>query len=172
LFNLLDNNSPIVGDRLANEIFTSDGMMIASAGKAEGSEGIKAISSWGFLIYSQPAFAFKSSAAVVVENPTSNRPSVFLAAIRKSRNEAWKVIKTRRRKVLRVYAHDTEGLDLLIIGNVTMGLPNDKEVAGEFTARIVFVADEKQGNPKIKLYTVWAVWIPSPLVCAILGQNN
>jgi hypothetical protein len=58
--------------------------------------------------------------------------------------------------VIRVYAHDAKALDLLLIGNVEMGLANGKTVAGEFTARAL-LADVEPGKPRIKLYQVWAV---------------
>ncbi|KAF2491272.1 hypothetical protein BU16DRAFT_564979 [Lophium mytilinum] len=120
LFNLLDDKSAGVGDKLADEIFTSDGILHGGAGTAKGTD-----------------------------------------AIRHARDNAWKIIHTRRHKVLRVYVHDAEAKDLLIVGHVTMGFPNGKENAGEFTARILFVAPETEGGkPKIKDYNVWADTAP------------
>lgn len=52
--------------------------------------------------------------------------------------------------------HDVEAHDLLLIGNVKMGLVNGKELDSEFTGRVV-IAEDKAGEPKIKLYQVWAV---------------
>jgi hypothetical protein len=39
LFLTLDNDQPGAGDELADNIFTGDGILMAAAGKAEGSEG-------------------------------------------------------------------------------------------------------------------------------------
>jgi hypothetical protein len=58
--------------------------------------------------------------------------------------------------VVRVYAHDAKALDLLLIGNIEMGLTNGKTVRGEFTARVL-LANAESGKPRIKLYQVWAV---------------
>ncbi|KAH6700645.1 hypothetical protein BKA61DRAFT_740901 [Leptodontidium sp. MPI-SDFR-AT-0119] len=77
-------------------------------------------------------------------------------AIRRSRDEAWKLVKTRRHTVIRVYAHDAQSLDLLLLGHVKMELANGKDVAGDFTARITLVAEDASQTPKIKLYQVWA----------------
>jgi hypothetical protein len=54
---------------------------------------------------------------------------------------------------------DAEGLELLLIGHVTMSFPKDIETAGEFIARISLSGTEKakDGSPKIKVYNVWAV---------------
>jgi len=74
--------------------------------------------------------------------------------IRKSRVDAWKVVKKRRHEVVRVYSRDAEGKDVLLIGTAEMGLANGKEIKGDFTARMVFADDN--GTEKLKLYQVWA----------------
>ena len=79
-------------------------------------------------------------------------------AIRNSRNDAWKVIKTRRHRILRVYGFDADAKDLLIIGDVMQELPNGKQVSGEWIARLQFTfKSESDENPKIKAHQVWAV---------------
>jgi len=113
LFSLLDSRDQSVGDRLADELFTEDGVMHGGAGTAHGTE-----------------------------------------ALRHSRDKAWTIIQSRRHTVQRVYVHDAEAKDLLIIGTVAMGFPNGKELASEFTARILFAGD------KIKNYNVWADTAP------------
>ncbi|KAI1623306.1 hypothetical protein EDD37DRAFT_634328 [Exophiala viscosa] len=62
------------------------------------------------------------------------------AEIRKSREYAWIDYTSRRHEMLRVYAHDALGLDLLVIGRVEMGVRNGRTVNEEFVAR--FVVDE------------------------------
>jgi hypothetical protein len=79
-----------------------------------------------------------------------------MTEIRKSRENAWTVIKSRRHEVLKVYVDDSKGSDLLLIGKVDMKLGNGKGVSGEFIARIV-VSGATTSQPKMKLYQVWAV---------------
>jgi hypothetical protein len=45
----------------------------------------------------------------------------LFAAISHVRDQAWTTIKKRRHEIERVYAFDAEGLDLMLIGSVTMG---------------------------------------------------
>lgn len=59
---------------------------------------------------------------------------------------------------MRVYAFDSSSLDLLLIGNVEMGLANGKDILEEFTARVL-ISPEKSGRLRIDLYQVWAVCI-------------
>jgi hypothetical protein len=77
-------------------------------------------------------------------------------AIRRSRDNAWKTIETRRHKLLKVYTDGPEAEDLLIIGQVTVGLKDGIAKRGEFVARIA-LTDGHTSNPKIKLYKVWMV---------------
>ncbi|KAK5459866.1 hypothetical protein LTS15_003995 [Exophiala xenobiotica] len=92
--------------------------------------------------------------------------------IRKARENAWTDYVSRRHEMLRVYAHDGLGLDLLVIGRVEMGLRNGKSVREEFVARFVVVVgvddddDERTagndngndngGGPRLKYSRVWS----------------
>jgi hypothetical protein len=73
----------------------------------------------------------------------------------KSRQQAYDVIATRRHSVIKVYASDLDGLDLLLIGEVTAGLPSGKEAKLGFTARMIMQTTTK--GLRMKLYEVWCV---------------
>jgi len=76
-------------------------------------------------------------------------------ALRKCRDSAWVTVDSRRHEVLKVYASDEEGSDLLLIGQAATGFKNGKKVTMEFAARII-VEGSSTEKPKIKLYQVWA----------------
>ncbi|KAK5192764.1 hypothetical protein LTR99_010359 [Exophiala xenobiotica] len=87
------------------------------------------------------------------------------AEIRKARENAWTDYVARRHEMLRVYAHDGLGLDLLVIGRVEMGLRNGKIVREEFVARFVVAVDDERtlgkgngsgGGPRLKYSRVWS----------------
>jgi hypothetical protein len=114
------------------------------------------------------------------------------AEIRKARENAWTDYVSRRHEVLRVYAHDGLGLDLLVIGRVEMGLRNGKTVREEFVARFVVVVgddddddDERTlgtgkgkgngngngGGPRLKYSRVWSVSIALHLWYSVLPRG-
>jgi hypothetical protein len=140
LFSLLDDTSETAGDKLAEDVFTHDGVMESSTGKVEGKEGTE--------------ITFPT-----IKVDKIKQSLIQATAIRRSRDNAWKVVRSRRHELLRVYAHDSAALDLLAIGQVTAGLPNNKTVTAEFTTRIILV-DEGNSGPKIKSYLLWAVSEP------------
>lgn len=93
--------------------------------------------------------------------------------IRRSRENAWVDYVSRRHEILRVYAFDAAGLDLLVIGKVEMGLRNRKVVEEEFVAR--FVVDEttvidqadagagaSAHRARLKFSRVWSVRVCGP----------
>lgn len=82
-----------------------------------------------------------------------------LLAIANSRKHAWDVITSRRHKVVKVYASDPEGLDLLLIGKLTAGVGNGKEAMVGFVARIIMQKTAK--GLRIMRYEVWSVSHPS-----------
>ena len=66
--------------------------------------------------------------------------------------------------MLRVYAHDDLGLDLLVVGRVEMGLKSGKTVSEEFIARFVVdgaTLENKSQNGddgvRLKFSRVWSV---------------
>ncbi|KIW82952.1 hypothetical protein Z517_02195 [Fonsecaea pedrosoi CBS 271.37] len=135
----LDQQDPKVGDILADDIF-------AKTGQAE----------FGGHLYSGP------------EGKFALPPASFLTfQIRKSRDNAWKVISSRRHEVLKVFSADLDGSDLLFIGNVAMGLRNGQSVAGEFTGRLR-IENPTSSQPKLLLYQIWAD--SAPLVKALQGN--
>ncbi|KAI9836765.1 MAG: hypothetical protein M1819_000930 [Sarea resinae] len=77
--------------------------------------------------------------------------------IRRSRDNAWRVIETRRHEILKAYVADLEGRDVMLIGKVQMGLRNGKTVDSEFTARMVVdEASDESGSPRLSYSQVWA----------------
>ena len=77
-------------------------------------------------------------------------------AIRRSRDNAWKVIDTRRHEVLKVYTTNTEADDLLLIGRVTVGYKNGETKEGEFIGRIK-ISYRHISHPRTQLYKVWMI---------------
>lgn len=57
----------------------------------------------------------------------------------------------------RVFVSDTNGLDLMLIGDVNIGLKNGRTVKIEYTARML-VDDQSltTGSPKLILSSVWS----------------
>lgn len=90
----------------------------------------------------------------------SARANEELLAITKSREHAWDVITSRRHEVVKVYASDPEGLDLLLIGKLTAGLGSGKEAEVGFVARIIM--QETAKGLRMKRYEVWSVSLLSP----------
>lgn len=80
----------------------------------------------------------------------------MLSEIRKCRQNAWDLIKVRHHVVKKVYVHDKDAMDIMLIGSAEMVLENEKRISGEFTARIFFAngIDQKK---RIQAYQVWSV---------------
>ncbi|KAL4940601.1 hypothetical protein BDV06DRAFT_223897 [Aspergillus oleicola] len=89
------------------------------------------------------------------------------ADIRKSREHAWDAVSARHHQVLRVFAADPAGLDLMLIGKVEMTVRRTgKNVSGEFTARFVVEPEGiYNGEPRLLSSTVWAD--SAPLLAAL-----
>jgi len=66
------------------------------------------------------------------------------------------VVAKRSHSVLRVYAHDADCSDIMLLGSVDMGLANGRSVEMEFAARMV-IARDAASSSKLELYQVWAV---------------
>jgi hypothetical protein len=80
-----------------------------------------------------------------------------LTALRKSRENAWTVIKQRKHDIISVYAHDKEGLDLVIHGEA-MNVVNGTELKGQFLAKLQLAPNPAaDGAHKIFSYEVYAV---------------
>lgn len=74
------------------------------------------------------------------------------------RDGAWDTVASRRHTISRVYAHDVDGTDFMILAVNTTGLKNGKSVTGEFTARIIVDQESlNRGQPRLKYVQVWAV---------------
>ena len=81
----------------------------------------------------------------------------MLTALRKSRENAWTVIKKRKHDIISVYAHDKEGLDLVIHGEA-MNLVNGTELKGQFLSKLQLDPNlAADGAHKIASYEVYAV---------------
>jgi len=70
----------------------------------------------------------------------------------------WKAVASRRHEVLKVYANNADGLDLLLIGAVTVQAVDGTPKTHEFVPRAV-IHDSGPGAPKVKHYQVL---IPAP----------
>jgi len=130
---LLDDSSSAVGDVLADEIFTSDAKAGFGSHVFEGSERR--------LSYMCHPVGVKLN--IVTE-------------IRRSRDNAWAVVQSRKHIILKVYISSIEANDILFIGNVTMDLRNGQSPSGEFTGRLT-ISGADTAAPKLKSYQVWAV---------------
>jgi hypothetical protein len=64
------------------------------------------------------------------------------------------VVKKRRHSVKRVYVHNTECPDLMLLGRVEMTVADGQCVDVEFTARMLA---ESVPPARLKSYQVWAV---------------
>ncbi|EXJ61495.1 uncharacterized protein A1O5_11811 [Cladophialophora psammophila CBS 110553] len=87
--------------------------------------------------------------------------------LRKSRDNAWKVVTKRRHEILKVFAADLDGSDLLFIGHVAIDLNNGKIVAGEFAGRLR-IENATSSQPRLLLYQSWAD--SAPFVKALQGN--
>lgn len=132
-FLLLDTESPEVGDKLADEIFAPNARAEFGGKFFTGKEGND--------------FSVKT---IPIINPFTE--------IRKSRDNAWKVISKRRHKVVKVFTANAQGDDLLVIGHVEMGFRNGNSLEGEFSGRIT-IEGPTSDTPKLLLYQVYAVSI-------------
>jgi hypothetical protein len=71
-----------------------------------------------------------------------------------SRKNAWSIVKKRKHSVKRVYVHNTDFSDLMLLGSVEMTVADGQSVDMEFTARMVV----QLGPPaRLQSYEVWAV---------------
>ncbi|KAA8652925.1 uncharacterized protein ATNIH1004_001834 [Aspergillus tanneri] len=79
------------------------------------------------------------------------------AEIQKSKLNAWKLFTSRRHRVKRVFVADEQGYDLMLIGEVELGLRNGRAVTNEFTCRmLVDEASVNEGTPRLALSSVWS----------------
>ena len=65
------------------------------------------------------------------------------------------MIASRRHEVVKVYASDTEGLDLLLIGKLVVAVNSGEEAEVGFAARIVLEQTIK--GLRFKHYEAWSV---------------
>lgn len=144
-FTLADTKSPDSGERLANEVFTENGIFIAANGPSTGRAG-------------ETAFLLPFNGSCINTDRCQ--------AISKSRERVWDVIASRQHEVIKVYSSDAEGRDLLVIGKLTAGLSSGKKAEVEFAGRIVM--EETVDGLRISLYQVWSV--SSSFPCWTLGD--
>jgi hypothetical protein len=138
-FTIVDLPDPEAGKRLADEIFTEDGIMAAATGKSIGFEGMY----FRTIIWDASKFPVR-----VKTNPQP-------IAISKSREHAWDTIVSRRHNVIKVFASDAEGHDLMLIGKLIAAVKSGKEDEIGFTARIVM--EKTNVGLRMKLYEVGSV---------------
>ena len=76
--------------------------------------------------------------------------------IRQCRKAAWNVITQRRHEVLRVYTNSPEQDDLMLLGEISIVLKNDRQLRSPFAARLVLDYTDSTSS-KIKYYEPFAV---------------
>ncbi|KAJ5519545.1 hypothetical protein N7453_001967 [Penicillium expansum] len=91
---------------------------------------------------------------------------VGAAEIKKSKLNAWGAITSRRHHIKRVFVADQDGRDLMLIGEVDLGLKNGKSITNEYTARMLVDQDSvNEGHPRLALSFVWSD--TSPVMAAL-----
>lgn len=148
LYYSLADNPDATGERFATEVFSADGEIKASK-SCRGTEGV----------YRLPFIC--SSVADLV-----------LSEIKRYRDGAWDTVALRRHTIKRVYAHDADGTDLMILAVNTTGLKDGQSVTGDFTARIIVDQESlSREQPRLKYVQVWAVRT-FEASCPILPHNR
>jgi hypothetical protein len=74
-------------------------------------------------------------------------------------------MKTRHHRIFKAYMSGPDGSDLLLLGEVEVGLSNGISILSEFAARIK-IGVNGTGEPRIQLYHVWAVSPSSIIKCS------
>ena len=74
------------------------------------------------------------------------------AEIKTSRKDAWKTISTRRHTVLKVYANNANGLDLIVIGMLAMVTTEGDHMNNQFVARVLI--EQRGSTARIRQYRV------------------
>ena len=78
--------------------------------------------------------------------------------ISKTRDGVWSIFADRAHYVNRVYAIDDSGLDLTLVGSVSMDLKNGAHLDLPFAVRLTIdEASFKAGSPRINLFQVFTV---------------
>ncbi|KAJ5531860.1 hypothetical protein N7527_005253 [Penicillium freii] len=86
--------------------------------------------------------------------------------IKKSKLNAWGAITSRRHRIKRVFVADEGGHDLMLIGEVDLGLKNGKSITNEYAARMLVDQDIiHEGHPRLSLSSVWSD--TSPVMAAL-----
>jgi hypothetical protein len=149
LFSALDDTGSRAGDRLADEVFATDGVFEGTHG-ARGTEGIY--------------YSFRKIPCIRTSRTTTYRcheelPEANInydVELRRCRDNAWKVIRKRRHEIQKIYVANAEAADLLLLGRVGAELNSGKTITSEFAARLV-IDNADITLPKVKLYQVFLV---------------
>ncbi|OCK73199.1 hypothetical protein K432DRAFT_430713 [Lepidopterella palustris CBS 459.81] len=76
------------------------------------------------------------------------------------------VITARRHEIVKAFANDAAGLDLMLLGKAEMDFCTGKTFFGEFVSRMVVDEESfKAQNPKLCLSQGWAN--PMPIIAAV-----
>jgi len=78
-----------------------------------------------------------------------------LLDIAKSREHAWDAIDARQHEISKVYASDSDGTDLMMLGSLTATM-KDGTVTNTKLATRVILAKDSEGKLKFKLYQAQA----------------
>lgn len=76
--------------------------------------------------------------------------------IARSRDGAWETVTARRHEALKVYLNEAAGLDLLIIGALSVTSSDGSRSSHEFVARAQ-IHDPRAESPRISQYRVLLV---------------
>ena len=130
-FSLADDRREGVGERLAKEVFTSDGVFAGTVGKFQGSAGEESMR--------------------LAPTPTLTQTNIELA---RCRDNAWTKVATRHHEIQRVYVNDAQGLEIIVIGTMTASTHEGTKSNHGFMARAVL--SDIKSQPKISMYRVLA----------------
>jgi hypothetical protein len=73
--------------------------------------------------------------------------------ISKSRHQAWEKCEWRQIDVLKVYGHDEQGRELILLGRSTWKNKDGTGLTGDFVARADI--EDGGGGPRLKLFQGW-----------------
>lgn len=94
-------------------------------------------------------------------NSTANK----VTEIRQCRKAAWNVITKRKHEVLRVYTNSPTQDDLLLFGEISVALKNDKHLKSPFAARLI-LSNADSSSPKAEYYEPIAVSVSTSESCS------
>ncbi|OQU94363.1 hypothetical protein CLAIMM_00724 [Cladophialophora immunda] len=77
-------------------------------------------------------------------------------AISKSRDRVWEGIASRKHKIVRVFASDSAGEDIFLLGELSVVRDDGSTSVSDFVARLMTQSATEEANPRIVLYQAQA----------------